>query len=136
MGLDGFTMNIAEQIKNGALTDPKTLWGAILGRVAQIDFGDGGARLCEPQHVRQSKNPWNFARSFGTPGCCGSQTRAPGLWATCPLPAFVFLFFAWLSGRASHLAVQRLLAKEREFVSVRPGRCMAIYVGSRATINE
>jgi hypothetical protein len=46
------------------------------------------------------------------------------------------LFFAWLLGRASHLASQRLLAKEREFVSVRLGRRMAIYVGSRAIINE
>jgi hypothetical protein len=62
MGLDGFMMNIAEQIKNGDLTDPKTFLGAILH-------------------------------------------------------ALVFLFFAWLWGRASHLAVQRLLAKEREFVS-------------------
>ncbi|MGA2281947.1 MAG: hypothetical protein ABSG80_16780 [Verrucomicrobiota bacterium] len=74
-------MNIAEQIKNGALTDSKTFWGAIL-------------------------------------------------------PALIFLFFAWLLGRASHLASQRLLAKEREFVSVRLGRRMAIYVGSRAIINE
>jgi small-conductance mechanosensitive channel len=56
-GLDGFTMNIVEQIKNGALIDPKTFLGAIL---------------------------------YG----------------------LVFLFFAWLFGRASHLAVQRLLAKD------------------------
>jgi hypothetical protein len=28
MGLDGFAMNIAEQIKNGVLTDPKTFLGA------------------------------------------------------------------------------------------------------------
>jgi hypothetical protein len=54
-------MNIAEQIKNGALTDQKTFLGAILY-------------------------------------------------------ALVFLFFAWLLGRALHLAVQRLLAKECEFV--------------------
>ena len=47
------------------------------GRVAQIDFGDGGARLCEPQHVQPFENPWNFLRPFGTPCCCGSQTRAP-----------------------------------------------------------
>lgn len=50
-------MNIFEQIKNGALTDPKTFLGAILY-------------------------------------------------------ALVFLFFAWLFGRASHLAVQRLFAKD------------------------
>jgi len=50
-------MNIFEQIKNGALTDPKTLLGATL---------------------------------YG----------------------LVFLLLAWLFGRASHLAVQRLLAKD------------------------
>ena len=50
-------MNIWEQIKNGALTDPKTFLGAILY-------------------------------------------------------ALVFLFFAWLFGRASHLAVQRLLTRD------------------------
>jgi len=31
----------------------------------------------QPQHVRQLQNPWNFARSFGNPGCCGWDTRAP-----------------------------------------------------------
>jgi hypothetical protein len=50
-------MNIVELIKNGALTNPNTLWGAIL---------------------------------YG----------------------LVFLFLAWLFGRALHLAVQRLLAKD------------------------
>jgi small-conductance mechanosensitive channel len=50
-------MNIVEQIKNGALTDPKTFLGAVLY-------------------------------------------------------ALVFLFFAWLFGRASHLAVQRLFTKD------------------------
>jgi small-conductance mechanosensitive channel len=50
-------MNILEQIKNGALTDPKTFLGAILY-------------------------------------------------------ACVFLFFAWLFGRALHLAVQQLFAKD------------------------
>ena len=50
-------MNIWEQIKNGALTDPKTLSGAIVY-------------------------------------------------------ALVFLFLAWLFGRASHLAVQRLFIKD------------------------
>jgi len=55
--LDDITMNILEQIKNGALTDPKTLLGAIFY-------------------------------------------------------ALVFLFLAWLFGRASHLAVQRLFVKD------------------------
>jgi len=55
------------------------------GRVAQIDFGDGGARLCEPQHVQQFENPWNFLRPFGTPGYCGSQTRAPFHLGNTPL---------------------------------------------------
>ena len=50
-------MNIWEQIKSGALTDPKTVSGAILY-------------------------------------------------------ALVFLFLAWLFGRASHLAVHRLFAKD------------------------
>jgi small-conductance mechanosensitive channel len=50
-------MNIVEQIKNGALTDPKTLLGAIFY-------------------------------------------------------ALVFLFLAWLFGRALHLAVKRLLTKD------------------------
>jgi small-conductance mechanosensitive channel len=50
-------MNILEQIRNGAWTDPKTLLGAILY-------------------------------------------------------ALVFLLFAWLFGRASHLAVQRLFARD------------------------
>jgi hypothetical protein len=36
-----------------------------------------GARLSQPQHVRQLQNPWNFVRSFGNPGCCGWDTRAP-----------------------------------------------------------
>ena len=81
MGLEGFTMNVAEQIKNGTFTDPKTFRGAILH-------------------------------------------------------ALVFLFFAWLLGRAAHPAVQRLPAKEREFVSARSGRGMAICVGRRETINE
>jgi len=58
MELDGITMNILEQIKNGALTDPKTFLGAVLY-------------------------------------------------------ALVFLFFAWLFGRALHLAVQRLFAKDK-----------------------
>ena len=34
--------------------------GRILRAVAQINFGAGGARLCEPQHVQQSENPWKF----------------------------------------------------------------------------
>jgi small-conductance mechanosensitive channel len=55
--MDGITMNIWEQIKNGALTDPKTLSGAILYAV-------------------------------------------------------VFLFLAWLFGRALHLAVQRLFIRD------------------------
>jgi small-conductance mechanosensitive channel len=55
--MDGITMNIWEQIKSGALTDPKTVSGAILY-------------------------------------------------------ALVFLFLAWLFGRASHLAVHRLFAKD------------------------
>lgn len=50
-------MNIAEQLKNGSLIDPKTFFGAIL-------------------------------------------------------LAVVFFFFAWLFGRASHLAIQRLLAND------------------------
>jgi hypothetical protein len=36
-----------------------------------------GARLSQPQHIRQTKNPWNFVRSFGNPGCCGWDTRVP-----------------------------------------------------------
>lgn len=52
-------MNIFEQIKNGALTDPKTFLGAVFY-------------------------------------------------------ALVFLFFAWLFGRASHLAVQRLFAEDKQ----------------------
>jgi hypothetical protein len=36
-----------------------------------------GARLSQPQHIRQLQNPWNFVRSFGNPGCCGWDTRAP-----------------------------------------------------------
>jgi hypothetical protein len=40
-------------------------------------FEDGGARLSQPQHVRQPQKPWNFVRSFGNPGCCGWDTRAP-----------------------------------------------------------
>jgi hypothetical protein len=43
-----------------------------------------GARLpardlseSQPQHVRQSNNPWKFVRSFGHPGCGGWDTRAP-----------------------------------------------------------
>jgi len=55
--MDGITMNVWEQIKSGALTDPKTLSGAILY-------------------------------------------------------ALVFLFLAWLFGRASHLAVQRLFIRD------------------------
>jgi len=40
-------------------------------------FGDAGARLSQPQHVRQPQSPWNFVRSFGNPGCCGWDTCAP-----------------------------------------------------------
>ena len=58
-------------------------------------FGDNGARLpardtdfvacsrkrslseSQPQHVRQPQNPWNFVRSFGNPGGCRWDTRAP-----------------------------------------------------------
>jgi hypothetical protein len=40
-------------------------------------FGAGGARLSQPQHVRQTQSPWNFVRSSGNPSCCGWDTRAP-----------------------------------------------------------
>ena len=36
-----------------------------------------GARLSQPQHVWQSKDPRNLVRSIGNPGCCGWDTRAP-----------------------------------------------------------
>jgi hypothetical protein len=45
--------------------------------VAAGIFACQSARLSQPQHVRQPQNPWNFVRSFGNPGCCGWDTRAP-----------------------------------------------------------
>src|ERR1700690_1036899 len=36
-----------------------------------------GARLSQPQHVRQAKSRWNFVRSFVNPGRCGWDTRVP-----------------------------------------------------------
>ena len=47
-------------------------------------FGAGGARLSQPQHVRYLQNPWNFVRSFGNPGCCGWDTRAPFHFGNTP----------------------------------------------------
>jgi hypothetical protein len=41
------------------------------------DFAVPGARLSQPQHVQQLQDQWNFVRSFGKPGCCGWDTRAP-----------------------------------------------------------
>jgi hypothetical protein len=41
------------------------------------DFVDGGPRLSQPQHPRQLKSLWNFLWSFGNPGRCGWDTRAP-----------------------------------------------------------
>jgi hypothetical protein len=55
------------------------------GHVAQIIFGDGGARLpardlseSQPQHVGQPQNPWNFVRSFGNPGGCEGASHFLG----------------------------------------------------------
>ena len=46
-----------------------------------------GMRLSQPQHVRQPPKPWNFARSFGNPCCCGWDTRAP-FWLRLRRAAF------------------------------------------------
>ena len=56
-----------------------------LGACCPNHFGAGGARLSQPQHVRQPQNPWNFVRSFGNPGCCGWDTRAPFHFGNTPL---------------------------------------------------
>jgi prepilin-type N-terminal cleavage/methylation domain-containing protein len=65
---------------------PSPLTGAIARglRASWCNCRAAGARLpardlseSQPQHVRQTKSPWNFLRSFGNPGCCGWDTRAP-----------------------------------------------------------
>src|ERR1017187_5103017 len=44
-----------------------------------------GARLSQPQQIENPRTLWNFVRSFGNPGCCGWDTRAPFHLGNTPL---------------------------------------------------
>ena len=72
------------------------------------------------QHVRQSKNPWNFVRSFGNPDCCGWDTRAPFHLCNTPrtLPPLHDAASAWNAGFIRQVCNRRVLLPDKSGVPV------------------